>query len=165
MLARATLRLRGNPRLCAILSSQSSRRDIPELNAASGKQVSRAFSNRPISPHVNIYKFPVAALSSITNRVTGCLLSVGCFGVGGAAMFLDCNIPALLEPMKEMGALMPIVKLSVAFPLVYHYLGGVRHLIWDHTLKGLDIKSMEQSSYILFGSSAVISLGLAFISF
>ena len=32
---------------------------------------------RPVSPHVTIYKFPVTALSSITNRVTGVTLSVG----------------------------------------------------------------------------------------
>ena len=32
---------------------------------------------RPVSPHVTIYKFPLAAISSITNRVTGCVLSVG----------------------------------------------------------------------------------------
>jgi succinate dehydrogenase (ubiquinone) cytochrome b560 subunit len=32
---------------------------------------------RPVSPHVTIYKFPITALSSITNRVTGVALSVG----------------------------------------------------------------------------------------
>lgn len=37
----------------------------------------QAKKGRPISPHVNIYKFPPAALTSITNRVTGVLLSVG----------------------------------------------------------------------------------------
>ncbi len=33
--------------------------------------------NRPVSPHVTIYKFPVVALSSITNRVTGVMLTGG----------------------------------------------------------------------------------------
>jgi hypothetical protein len=32
---------------------------------------------RPVSPHVDIYKFPPAAISSITNRFTGIGLSVG----------------------------------------------------------------------------------------
>lgn len=32
---------------------------------------------RPVSPHVTVYKFPIAAISSITNRVTGVGLSVG----------------------------------------------------------------------------------------
>lgn len=37
----------------------------------------QAKKGRPVSPHVTIYKFPVVALSSITNRVTGAGLSVG----------------------------------------------------------------------------------------
>jgi hypothetical protein len=37
----------------------------------------QAAKGRPVSPHVTIYKFPVAALSSITNRVTGVALSAG----------------------------------------------------------------------------------------
>lgn len=34
---------------------------------------------RPVSPHVTIYKFPITALTSITNRVTGVALSAGKF--------------------------------------------------------------------------------------
>ncbi|GAB5366258.1 hypothetical protein AAMO2058_001128800 [Amorphochlora amoebiformis] len=129
-------------------------------------QIRAASSQRPISPHVKIYKFPVAALSSIANRVTGCLLSIGCAGVGAAAMFIDCNVPALIEVAKVSApAVIPAVKLMVAFPLTYHYIAGVRHLVWDYTLKGLDIKSMEMSSYLVFGSSAAISLALATVSF
>lgn len=38
---------------------------------------SRNASQRPISPHVTIYKFPLTAIASITHRTTGALLSVG----------------------------------------------------------------------------------------
>jgi hypothetical protein len=41
---------------------------------------------RPVSPHVTIYKFPVVALSSITNRVTGVILT------GGTSIFLSCCV-------------------------------------------------------------------------
>ena len=37
----------------------------------------QAKKGRPISPHVQIYKFPVAAVSSITNRFTGVALWIG----------------------------------------------------------------------------------------
>jgi len=81
-------------------------------------------------------------------------------------MAIDCNIPVILDAVKTSApAVIPVAKLCVAFPLTFHYLGGVRHLVWDHTLKGLDIKSMEMSSYVLFGSSAAISVVLAAISF
>ena len=39
---------------------------------------------RPWSPHVTTYAFPAVAISSITQRVTGVLLSVGVGGVGAA---------------------------------------------------------------------------------
>lgn len=39
-------------------------------------------TGRPVSPHLTIYAFPVGALSSITNRVTGCALAVGAGGLG-----------------------------------------------------------------------------------
>merc|ERR1719267_432488 len=58
-----------------------------------------AKTGRPVSPHVQIFAFPIAAISSITNRVSG---------------------------------VAPLAKFVVAFPLVYHYLGGVRHVIWDN---------------------------------
>ena len=34
--------------------------------------------NRPVSPHVTIYAFPIVSISSITNRVTGVMLSSKC---------------------------------------------------------------------------------------
>lgn len=37
----------------------------------------QAAKGRHVSPHVTVYKFPIAALSSITNRVTGVVLSAG----------------------------------------------------------------------------------------
>lgn len=43
---------------------------------------------RPVSPHVTIYAFPVTAVSSITNRVTGCALSVGCAGLGAIELVM-----------------------------------------------------------------------------
>ena len=39
----------------------------------------QAKKNRPVSPHVTIYRFPAVALSSITNRVTGVMLAGALF--------------------------------------------------------------------------------------
>ena len=49
--------------------------------------VNKQRKRRPTSPHVTIYKFPIAALSSITTRVTGTALSVGFAGAGLVALF------------------------------------------------------------------------------
>ena len=42
-------------------------------------------TGRPVSPHLTVYAFPTVAISSITVRITGVLLSTGLGGVAGAA--------------------------------------------------------------------------------
>jgi succinate dehydrogenase/fumarate reductase cytochrome b subunit len=46
---------------------------------------------------------------------------------------------------------------------VYHYLGAVRHTAWDYVPGYLENTDVEKSSYILFGSASVISLGTMFL--
>lgn len=49
---------------------------------------------------------------------------------------------------------------------VYHFLGGVRHTLWDRNPeKMLNNKDAERSSYLLIGSSAAAAVGLAAASF
>lgn len=55
---------------------------------------------RPISPHVTIYNFPVTALTSITNRATGVGMSVGVIGMSMVALGGGCDIPAYVETIK-----------------------------------------------------------------
>jgi len=120
---------------------------------------------RPISPHVTIYAFPVAALSSITNRATGVALSVGIVGASFAALGGACDIPTYTAALQlNAPFIVPVLKFGFAFPLTYHYLAGLRHIYWDTTAKALDIKSVEVSSQALFGAAGVLSVILAFVS-
>lgn len=114
---------------------------------------------RPVSPHVTIYAFPVGALSSITNRVTGCILSFGAVGMaaadiiggGGASMHI-------MQVIGSQGAIVAsTAKFTVAFPIVYHYLGAVRHLAWDYRPEYLETADVEKASKLLFGGSLAIS--------
>jgi len=106
-----------------------------------------------------------AALSSITNRVTGTALSVGCAGLG--ALELVGGSGTSLQVLHWVGSQGGLVsagaKFSVAFPIVYHYLGAVRHLYWDMTPDVLTNEDVEKHSYWLFGGSTVLSVGLMFM--
>lgn len=76
-----------------------------------------------------------------------------------------CDIPSLVYGFKEAAPiLVPVAKLVVAFPFVYHTAAGLRHLYWDKTAKLLEKEEVEKSSQILIGSSVAISLVLAFVS-
>jgi succinate dehydrogenase/fumarate reductase cytochrome b subunit len=59
-------------------------------------------TGRPVSPHVTIYAFPVGALSSITNRVTGCALSFGAAGLGALEILVGSGTS--LELMQTIGS-------------------------------------------------------------
>ena len=123
-----------------------------------------AKKGRPVSPHVEIYRFPTVAISSITNRVTGVMLSIGVSGIGAMA-FVGADPSAVTAAIASTGGLATIPKFAVAFPLVYHYLGGIRHIVWDRSPEKLTNEDVERSSAVLIGGSAALSAGIALISF
>mmetsp|Transcript_13967 Transcript_13967/g.15910 ORF Transcript_13967/g.15910 Transcript_13967/m.15910 type:complete len:162 (+) Transcript_13967:103-588(+) len=116
---------------------------------------------RPVSPHVLIYSFPVAAISSITHRVTGGLLSVGLYGAGAASL-LGADVASLASTLGS-SSIGPLVKLSVAFPLIFHSAAGIRHFYWEKAPEGLNVESQRQMSLVIFGVSGLASLGLMFV--
>jgi len=120
-------------------------------------------TGRPVSPNVTIYSFPITALSSIATRVTGVLLSFGSFGVGGLDLVGGSGTAlSMMEYIGDSGLLFSTpAKLAVAFPIVYHSLGGMRHFIWDFfPQKYLNNEDVPKSSMVLIGSASFISLGL-----
>jgi succinate dehydrogenase (ubiquinone) cytochrome b560 subunit len=120
---------------------------------------------RPVSPHVTIYAFPMGALSSITNRVTGVALSMGAAGLG--VIELVGGGGASLELMQFIGSQGPLIaagaKFTVAFPVVYHYFGGIRHFAWDYAPAYLTNVDVEKSSLALFGASVAVSAALMLV--
>lgn len=52
---------------------------------------------------------------------------------------------------------------AVSFPIVYHYLGAVRHFAWDYAPDYLENADVEKSSIALFGASTLLSCGFMFI--
>merc|ERR1711998_355247 len=111
---------------------------------------------RPVSPHVFIYAWPPVAISSITNRFTGVGLSIGMFGMGAVAMTGgDC---AALASSLGASSIGPLVKASVAFPLAYHYIAGVRHVMWDNKTETLQNDQCEKTSYMVLGAGGAVAL-------
>lgn len=119
------------------------------------------------SPH---YKFPLGALSSITIRATGVALSVGFVGAG--YINLTGNLPATVAAVASTSPILLFpFKFAVAFTIFYHYLGGIRHFVWDHGKIGnqvdktsmLELPQVEMSSKALFVGAGVLSLIAAFL--
>jgi succinate dehydrogenase (ubiquinone) cytochrome b560 subunit len=52
----------------------------------------------------------------------------------------------------------PVFKLGVSFTLIYHYLAGVRHIMWDANPEMLHSDKVTKSSYILIGGATTLSV-------
>jgi len=89
-------------------------------------------SNRPLSPHLQIYRLPLTGLVSITHRVTGVLL------VFGLALLIWqlIAVSAGEQPYLAMQAWLALWPLQLiywgfVYALMFHLCHGVRHLVWD----------------------------------
>ena len=122
-------------------------------------------TGRPVSPHVTVYAFPAVALSSITNRATGCALSFGCAGLGLVELVGGTGTSlSLMQTIGSQGWLMATVaKASIGFPIVYHYYAAVRHFMWDNKPEMLENDAVKRSSYMLFGASLATTGVLLFM--
>ncbi len=114
--------------------------------------------NRPLSPHLQIYRLPIAPISSILNRITGvgmtlaAILIVWWFVAGafsaGYFEFVDGMLTSILGHLVLIGSLAA---------LWYHMLNSIRHLIWD-TGRMMDVATVEKTSWIVFGGTVVLTL-------
>ena len=114
--------------------------------------------NRPLSPHLTIYRPQLNSITSILNRITGNALLVGAILVvwwlmaaaAGPAAFsvVDGVITSLIGQVVMVGSL---------WALWYHTLGGVRHLIWDMGL-GLDMATADKMGWAIIVGSFVLTV-------
>jgi succinate dehydrogenase / fumarate reductase cytochrome b subunit len=114
--------------------------------------------NRPLSPHLTIYRPQMSSITSIFVRLTGIGLTLGFVFIiwwllaaatgPGYFAFVDGLMTSWL------GILIMVLSL---WALWYHFLGGVRHLIWDMGY-GFEIKTADMMGYVMIGGSLVLTL-------
>ena len=114
--------------------------------------------NRPLSPHLQVYRLPVAAVTSILTRITGHAL------VAGILLLVWWLVAASSSPQAFATAdwvvrswLGFIILTGSVWALWYHTLAGIRHLFYDAGI-GLEIAEARQSSWIVIVGSVVLTL-------
>ena len=110
---------------------------------------------KKLSPHLNVYKFPITAVSSITTRLTGLSLT-GLFIISGMACYTNIDYKQHYNKLDNYTKF--IINNSIMFSCTYHTFGGIRHFIWDKYPNLLTNKSVTRSSYLLFGSSLLTTI-------
>jgi len=116
---------------------------------------------RPMSPHVTIYSFPIVAWMSIANRVTGAAWSMLIAGAGVSVLALPGDLSMYMEALKVLPIwVLAPVKFALVWPLAYHTVNGVRHLVWDSTVAGLNNSGVISSGAAVAGISLVASIAI-----
>ena len=121
---------------------------------------------RPVAPHLSIYRPQITWYLSALNRITGSVLSGG-FYLFGAAYLVAPYLGWHLETAVLAAAfakwpviLQFLVKAPVAWLFTFHSFNGVRHLTWD-TASMINNKQVNQTGWAVVGLSAVSALMLA----
>lgn len=113
---------------------------------------------RPLSPHLQIYRPQLTAISSILTRITGNALIVGVmlavWWLLAAAISPDYFAVANAVATSWFGDL---VFTCSAWAVWYHYLAGLRHLYFDAG-KGLDIETAQKLGWGVIIGSFVLTL-------
>lgn len=113
--------------------------------------------DRPLSPHLSIYRWPVTMVSSILHRATGVAMSVG-FIVLVGWLFDAASGPEVyagyISVMDSTLGCIALVGFSWAF--FYHLANGIRHLVWD-TGRGLEKEQASASAWFVILASVVLT--------
>jgi len=119
-------------------------------------------TNRPVSPHLQIYKPQLTSVLSILHRATGVALSVGTllliYWLIAAASGPDAFTTAQGVVGSWLGRLL---LFGWTFALFFHLTNGIRHLCWDAGW-GFELKTVYATGWIAVGAAAILTLA-AFI--
>lgn len=114
--------------------------------------------DRPLSPHLTIYKPQITSVLSITHRATGVFLTLGSLVLCWWIIALAHGAETYNFFQSQAGAWYGrILLFGWAFSLFYHLCNGIRHLFWDVGL-GFDLKNASYSGWLVIIASVIFTL-------
>ena len=124
----------------------------------------RVKGNRPLSPHLTIYRPQMSSISSILVRITGVSLALGfiliiiwLLAASTNVYYFDC-INSIFTSWFGI-----VVLIGSVWALCYHSLGGIRHLIWDMGF-GFDLKIADRLGWMVIVGSFILTIFVVYYS-
>jgi succinate dehydrogenase / fumarate reductase, cytochrome b subunit len=113
---------------------------------------------RPLSPHLQIYKPQLTSVLSITHRATGLALSFGTVFLVWFLAAASWSDGAFALAQGFWGSwLGEICLFGWSLSLFYHLLNGIRHLAWDVGL-GFELKTVHITGWVVVIGSLLLTL-------
>jgi succinate dehydrogenase / fumarate reductase, cytochrome b subunit len=111
---------------------------------------------RPLSPHLQIYRWQIGNSLSILHRITGLALALGLLALTYWLIALAGGEQTYRAATRVFsGAIGMLLLIGWTFAFLYHLLNGVRHLAWDLG-KGFERRERHVSGWLaVFGSLAL----------
>ena len=110
-------------------------------------------SKNPLSPHLQIYRWHISSLISITHRISGVINLLALISIFSWLVFLSFG-----ENNYELFILIinsffgKFILIGFTWSMSFHLLSGIRHLFWDLGY-GYEIKTANISGIIVIISS------------
>nr|CAD6620512.1 succinate dehydrogenase, cytochrome b556 subunit [Rhizobium sp. Khangiran2] len=88
--------------------------------------------NRPLSPHLQVYRFIPTMAMSIMHRITGAALYFGMILIAAWLVAAASGEESFNQANALFGSLVgQIILFGFSWALLHHLLGGLRHIMWD----------------------------------
>jgi succinate dehydrogenase / fumarate reductase, cytochrome b subunit len=120
---------------------------------------------RPLSPHMQIYRWSPTMAASIAHRVTGVALYVGTLLLVVYLLAAAGDAHSFNFISAIFGSFLgQLVLFGYTFTLLLHLMGGLRHAIWDAG-KGFDPEARDKLALGSFAAAALLTVLLWIVSF
>ncbi len=118
-------------------------------------------NERPLSPHLQVYRLPLTAWMSITHRATGVLLSLGMILLVVVLMAVAQGPESFARVhLLAQSAVGRIILWGWILSLLFHLCHGIRHLIWDAGY-GFDRETLKRYAIYEIAATLLLTLLLA----
>ena len=113
---------------------------------------------RPLSPHLQIYRLPLNAILSISHRITGVVLALGAVLLVAMLVAAAAGSQAY-ESLYVVAAhwLGQVVLFGFTLAFYFHLCSGIRHLFWDAGY-GYELKTSKRTSYAILVGAGVLTV-------
>tara|TARA_B100001123_G_C14424987_1_gene676249 strand:+ start:37 stop:423 length:387 start_codon:yes stop_codon:yes gene_type:complete len=115
-------------------------------------------SKNPLSPHLQIYRWHISSLLSITHRVSGVINLIALILIFFWLLFLsfgESNYELFLLIINNFFG--KFILIGFTWSMCFHILSGIRHLAWDMGY-GFEIKTANISGVIVIFTSLVMTI-------